>query len=52
MRRKATTTPVGERAILWLYWLISGYGLRPLRSLAALAILAALATTLLDRRHP
>ena len=47
MRRKATTTPAGERAILWLYWLISGYGLRALRSLAALAILGVIVTTAL-----
>ena len=37
----------GERAILWLYWLISGYGLRALRSLAALAILGVIVTTAL-----
>ena len=47
MRRKATTTPRGERAILWLYWRISGYGLRALRSLAALTILAVVITTAL-----
>jgi Pentapeptide repeats (9 copies) len=47
MRRKATTTPAGERVILWLYWLISGYGLRALRSLAALGILAVIVTTAL-----
>ena len=47
MRRKATTTPTGERAILWLYWLISGYGLRALRSLLALFILGVIVTTAL-----
>ena len=47
MRRHSTTTPAGERAILWLYWLISGYGLRALRSLAALAILGVIVTTAL-----
>jgi hypothetical protein len=47
MRRKATTTPPGERAILWLYWLISGYGLRALRAVAALGILAVIVTTAL-----
>jgi hypothetical protein len=31
-------TPWPERAILWLYWLVSGYGLRGLRALAWLAI--------------
>ena len=47
MRRRAATTPVGERAILWLYWLISGYGLRALRSLAALLMLGMIVTTVL-----
>ena len=28
---------IGERAILWLYWLVSGYGLRASRALLALA---------------
>jgi hypothetical protein len=27
-----------ERAILWLYWLVSGYGLRASRALLALAL--------------
>ncbi len=45
MRRHAGTTPVAERAIIWLYWLISGYGLRALRSLAALVILGVIITT-------
>ena len=47
MRRKAATTPRGERVILWLYWLISGYGLRALRPFAALTILAAVITAAL-----
>src|SRR6266568_1120990 len=47
MRRHARSTPVAERAIIWLYWLISGYGLRALRSLAALAILGVIVTTAL-----
>ncbi len=47
MRRHATVTPAGERAILWLYWLISGYGLRALRSLAALLVLGVIVTTAL-----
>jgi hypothetical protein len=37
MRRLASATPWGERVILWLYWLVSGYGLRGLRALAWLA---------------
>ena len=32
-----------EAGILWLYWLISGYGLRAWRALAALAVVAVLA---------
>lgn len=38
MRRLAPNTPGGERAVLWLYWLVSGYGLRAWRALTALAI--------------
>ena len=34
LRREATPSSV-ERAILWLYWLVSGYGLRAWRALAA-----------------
>jgi hypothetical protein len=38
MRRKAyAATPWGERVILMLYWLVSGYGLRGLRALGCLA---------------
>ncbi|EME55724.1 pentapeptide repeat-containing protein [Amycolatopsis decaplanina] len=44
MRRHSPATPWSERAILHLYWLISGYGLRALRALATLAVLIALAT--------
>jgi hypothetical protein len=36
MRHHAHTTPAAERAIIWLYWLISGYGLQALLSLGAL----------------
>jgi uncharacterized protein YjbI with pentapeptide repeats len=36
MRRKATTS-YAERFILWLYWAVSGYGLRGLRALVWLA---------------
>jgi hypothetical protein len=39
MRRYATAqTPRAERAIIWLYWLVSGYGLRASRTLVALAL--------------
>jgi uncharacterized protein YjbI with pentapeptide repeats len=44
--RRAASHRWGERLLLWIYWLISGYGLRASRSLAALAgiiLLAALA---------
>jgi len=34
MRRLDRSTPWAERVILWLYWLVSGYGLRGLRALA------------------
>jgi hypothetical protein len=47
MRRHARSTPAAERAIIWLYWLISGYGLRALRPLAALVMLGVLVTTAL-----
>jgi hypothetical protein len=47
MRRHARTTPTAERGIIWLYWLISGYGLRALRSLAALVIVGVAATIVL-----
>jgi hypothetical protein len=32
------TTPWPERVILWLYWLVSGYGLRGLRALVSLVV--------------
>ena len=47
MRRHARTTPAAERGIIWLYWLISGYGLRALRSLGALIIVSIVATVAL-----
>lgn len=47
MRRHARTTPAAERTIVWLYWLISGYGLRALRSLAMLFVLGVIVTTVL-----
>lgn len=42
MRRHARETPAGERVILWMYWLTSGYGLRASRALIALAITVVL----------
>lgn len=47
MRRHAKTTTAPERAILWLYWLVSGYGLRALRSLLVLGVLGVIVTTAL-----
>ena len=44
MRRRAGTTPAGERLLLVLYWALSGYGLRATRALSALLIVLALAT--------
>jgi hypothetical protein len=38
MRRLDQNSPRAERAILWLYWLVSAYGLRSLRALAALLV--------------
>ena len=38
MRRHNTDTPLGERFVLWLYWLTSGYSLRGLRALICLAV--------------
>lgn len=47
MRRHAFSFLVAERSIIWLYWLMSGYGLRALRSLAALVVFGAIITTAL-----
>jgi hypothetical protein len=38
MRRRDRHTPWAERVVLWLYWLVSGYGLRGLRALACLVV--------------
>jgi Pentapeptide repeats (9 copies) len=38
MRRQEPNTPWPEWVILWLYWLVSGYGLRGLRALGSLAV--------------
>jgi hypothetical protein len=40
-------TPLAEQFVLWLYWLVSGYGLRASRALAALAITIAVGAGLL-----
>ena len=41
-------TPRGEKIVLFLYWLIAGYGLRASRAILALAITIALGAVLLD----
>ena len=47
MRRLDPQTPWAERVIMWLYWLVSGYGLRGLRALAWLvAVVVGLAVLL------
>jgi hypothetical protein len=38
MRRRDRHTPSAERVVVWLYWLVSGYGLRGVRALAWLAV--------------
>jgi hypothetical protein len=47
MRRLDRRTPWAERLILWLYWLVSGYGLRGLRALVSLAVVIVGLATLL-----
>lgn len=46
-RAGAPSTPPAERAILWAYWALSGFGLRALRAFAALAVLVAVTTVVL-----
>src|SRR5262249_51700270 len=46
-RHRCASTPPAERLILTLYWLISGYSLRGLRTVLALLMLLALATGLI-----
>jgi len=43
MRRHDRHTPWPERVIVWLYWLVFGYGLRGLRALATLLVVVLLA---------
>lgn len=47
MRRHNKDTPPGERALLHAYWLLSGYGLRASRALAALVCAMGLTVLLL-----
>lgn len=53
MRRQSgpahtASRPAGERLVLWLYWLVAGYGLRASRALSALAITVVLFALLFD----
>jgi hypothetical protein len=43
MRRYNRGTPKAEQLVLWLYWLLSGYGLRAWRALTALAVVVVVA---------
>ncbi|QDO42888.1 pentapeptide repeat-containing protein [Streptomyces sp. RLB3-17] len=47
MRRLDHDTPFGERILLHAYWLVSGYGLRASRALAALGVAMALTVFLM-----
>jgi hypothetical protein len=47
MRRHDPGTPRAERLVLWAYWLLSGYGPRAWRALAALATVVVLAGVVL-----
>jgi hypothetical protein len=38
MEMRRHSAPPAERSILWLYWLVSGYGLRASRAVIALAL--------------
>ncbi len=42
MRRFDGSTPLAERLIVWVYWLISGYGLRASRAFVSLGLLLCL----------
>lgn len=47
MRRVDNERPLGERSVVWAYWLLAGYGLRASRSIAALALLLTSSSLLL-----
>jgi hypothetical protein len=47
MRQRASTTPRAERWILASYWLLSGYGQRAGRALAAIGLLVVAVSVLL-----
>lgn len=39
MRRRSPDTPCAERILLYLYWAVSGYGLRAMRAFLAVVLL-------------
>ncbi len=45
-QRGAGTAAASEYAVLWLYWLMSGYGLRAWRALASLVVVVLLASVI------
>jgi hypothetical protein len=44
--RGSAIAAAAEHAILWLYWLVSGYGLRAWRALASLAVVVLVASAI------
>jgi hypothetical protein len=47
MRRHAQGTPWIEKRLLWMYWLVAGYGLRASRALLTLLVVLVAATAIL-----
>lgn len=47
MRRRDRSTPFAERAIIWVYWLGAGYGLRASRALVSLLAVLAIGALLM-----
>jgi hypothetical protein len=47
MRRHDSSAPLAGRTIIWLYWLVSGYGLRASRAVISLVITVCVFATLL-----
>jgi hypothetical protein len=52
MRRRSSATPFGERVILFLYWLLSGYGLRASRAFSLFLVLVVASGALLHFLAP
>ena len=49
MEMRRHSAHLAERTILWLYWMVSGYGLRASRALLALAVTIVLGALLLQQ---